>query len=167
MHDLDSQLQHIPSPLSSLEHLRPHSISIEQIAQRSHPTDAYYYPVPWKWEITLGKLLAVNGGDFYCGRNIAALFEEAGLVDIKVMRYMMPYSQWEGLTVEERAWAGYLEGFVKNALPVSIRRAGDELGGEWKGEAEEAVEDLKVYADRFDGARSFLWMYVVWGRKAE
>ena len=167
MHDLDQQVQQVPSSLSSLELLRPHSLSIAQTAQHSHPTDAYYHPAPWTWPTTIGKLLSVSGADMHCGRNIAALFEKVGLVDIKVRRYMLPYGRWDDLTAEEKRMADYVETFVRNVLPLCVRRAGEGLGDEWEAEVEDAVEDLKRHSEAYEGGRYFMWMYAVCGRKVE
>lgn len=40
--------------------------------------------------MTFGKLLALKGVDLYCGSKIASLFVEAGLIDTRIKRYMVP-----------------------------------------------------------------------------
>ncbi|KAL6703576.1 hypothetical protein ACN47E_009521 [Coniothyrium glycines] len=167
MHDLSNQPHHVPSPVSSFEHLRPHDITMEQIRTTSHPTDAYQHASPWLWDTTFHKLLAVKHVDLYCGPNIPFLFANAGLVDMTIRRYMMPYSRWDGLTREETAISDYLETFVRDLVPMSIRKAGENAGPEYAAEAERAVEDAKRYHAAYDGGRNFLWMYVVCGRKPE
>jgi hypothetical protein len=167
MHDFSCGIHHIPSQYSSLTHLRPHSITLSEIANSSHPADAYQHASPWLWDTTFGRLLALKGVDLYCGPNIPTLFAEAGLTDIKIRRYMIPYSRWEVLTKEERAMGDYLEGFLRDLIPVAIRKAGENAGPEYKEEAEEAVRDAKRYHEAYEGGRNFLWMYVVCGRKAE
>ena len=167
MHDLSNAIHHVPAYVSSLKHLRPHDITIEQIANSTHPTDAYQHSSPWPWETILGKLLALQDVDLYCGSKIPSLFVDAGLTDIHVKRYMMPYSRWEGLTREEKAMADYLETFVRDMIPVAIRKAGESAGPEYAREIEKAVRDAKRYHEAFDGGRNFVWMYVVCGRKPE
>jgi hypothetical protein len=167
MHDLSNAIHHVPADISSLEHLRPHDITIEQIANSTHPTDAYQHPSPWLWDTIFGKLLALKDVDLYCGSKIPSLFADAGLTDIRIKRYMVPYSRWEGLTREEKAMADYLETFVRDLIPVAIRKAGENAGPEYAQEIETAVRDAKRYHKEFEGGRNFLWMYVVCGRKPE
>ena len=167
MHDLSNAVHHVPEEVSSLEHLRPHDITIEQIANRSHPTDAYQQRSPWLWDTVLGKLLALKDVDLYCGSKIPSLFADAGLEDVCIRRYMVPYSRWDELTREEKEMADYLETFVRDLIPVAIRKAGDNAGPEYAGEIEEAVRDVKRYHEAYEGGRNFLWMYVVCGRKPE
>ncbi|KAF9729345.1 methyltransferase domain-containing protein [Paraphaeosphaeria minitans] len=112
-------------------------------------------------------LLALNDVDLYCGANIPSLFAEAGLTDIRITRYMVPYSRWEGLTREEKEMADYLETFVRDLIPVAIRKAGENAGPGHREEVEDAVRDAKKYHEAFDGGRNFLWMYVVCGWKPE
>lgn len=167
MHDFSNAVHHVPKHVSSFDHLRPHSISISEIANASHPTDAYQDLTPWLWETTFAKLLALKGVDLYCGSKIPSLFAEAGLVDIRIKRYMVPYSRWEDLTEAERAFADFLEPFVRDVIPVAIRKAGENDGPEFAQEVEEAIRDVKRYYENFEGGRNFLWMYVVCGRKPE
>ncbi|KAL5394639.1 hypothetical protein PMIN02_004777 [Paraphaeosphaeria minitans] len=167
MHDFAHEIHHVPAHVSSLDHLRPHSIAISEIADASHPTDAYCHPAPWSWDTIFGKLLALNDVDLYCGANIPSLFAEAGLTDIRITRYMVPYSRWEGLTREEKEMADYLETFVRDLIPVAIRKAGENAGPGHREEVEDAVRDAKKYHEAFDGGRNFLWMYVVCGWKPE
>ncbi|KAJ8112650.1 hypothetical protein OPT61_g5022 [Boeremia exigua] len=167
MHDFSQAVRRVPAHVSSLEHLRPHSITIPEIANSSHPADAYHDPSPWLWEVTFEKLLALKGVDTHCGSKIPSLFAEAGLTDIRIRRYMVPYSRWEGLTKEEKDMADYLETFIRDLVPVAIRKAGQNAGPEYAQEAEEAIADTKRYHEAYEGGRDFLWMYVVCGRKAE
>ena len=167
MHDFSNAIHHIPAHVSSFEHLRPHAISISEIATASHPTDAYQHPSPWLWETTFGKLLALKGVDLYCGSKIPSLFADAGLTNIRIKRYMVPYSRWKDLTEVERAFADYLETFARDVIPVAIRKAGENAGPEYAREVEEAVRDVRKYYEAFEGGRNFLWMYVVCGRKPE
>ncbi|KAL5374102.1 hypothetical protein DPSP01_012163 [Paraphaeosphaeria sporulosa] len=167
MHDLSHAIHHVPVDISSLEHLRPHSITISEIANVSHPTDAYCHPSPWSWAIIFGKLLALKDVDLYCGANIPSLFAEAGLTDIRITRYMVPFSRWDGLTREEREMADYLETFVRDLIPVAIQKAGESAGPEYAGEVEDAIRDARKYHEAFDEGRNSLWMYVVCGRKPE
>lgn len=165
MHDLSCAIQHVPFSVSSLDHLRPHPITTSELANSSHPTNAFHRATPWRWETIFRKFLALKGVDLYCGSAIPALFAEAGLTDVSVTRYMVPYSRWEGLTEEEKAVADFYESFIRGVIPVSIRKAGENAGPEYAEEVEEAVRDAKRYHDAYDGGRNFLWMYVVCGRK--
>lgn len=105
--------------------------------------------------------------DLYCGSKIPSLFAEAGLTDIRIERYMIPYSRWKDLTEVERAFADYLETFARDVVPVAIRKAGENAGPEYAQEVEEAIRDVRRYHEAFEGGRNFLWMYVVCGRKPE
>jgi hypothetical protein len=167
MHDFSNAIHHVPAHISSLEHLRPHSISISEVATASHATDVFQHPSPWLWETTFGKLLALKGVDLYCGSKIASLFVEAGLIDTRIKRYMVPYSRWEDLTEAERAFADYLETFARDVIPVAIRKAGENAGLEYAQEVEVAIRDVRRYHEAFEGGRNFLWMYVVSARKPE
>ncbi|KAJ4379597.1 hypothetical protein N0V86_004778 [Didymella sp. IMI 355093] len=120
---------------------------------------------PWLWETTLGKLLALKDVDLYCGSKIPSLFAEAGLTDLRIKRYMVPYSRWEDLTEAERGFADYLETFLRDVIPVAIRKAGENAGPKYTQEVEEAIKDVERYYKAFEGGRNFLWMYVVCGRK--
>lgn len=165
MHDYDHRLRRVPKHVSSFEHLRPHSITVPEIVHSSHRTDAYHQPSPWLWDTVLGKLLALKNVDVRCGSKIPSLFAEAGLVEIKITRYMMPYSRWEGLTLEERANADYLETFVRNVVPVALRKTGENAGPAYAEEVEAAIANARKYSEAYEGGREFLWMYVVCGRK--
>ncbi|KAF2450248.1 hypothetical protein P171DRAFT_402538 [Karstenula rhodostoma CBS 690.94] len=112
-------------------------------------------------------LLALKDVDLYCGVHIASLFAEAGLTDIRVTRYLVPYSRWEGLTREEKEMADYLETVVRDIIPIAIRKAGENAGPEYGREVDEAVTDARKYLEAYDGGRDFLWLYVVCGRKPE
>ncbi|OAG00965.1 uncharacterized protein CC84DRAFT_1101134 [Paraphaeosphaeria sporulosa] len=112
-------------------------------------------------------LLALKDVDLYCGANIPSLFAEAGLTDIRITRYMVPFSRWDGLTREEREMADYLETFVRDLIPVAIQKAGESAGPEYAGEVEDAIRDARKYHEAFDEGRNSLWMYVVCGRKPE
>ncbi|KAF3043991.1 hypothetical protein E8E12_004916 [Didymella heteroderae] len=158
MHDFSNAVHHIPTHFSSLERLRPHSISISEIANSSHPTDSYQNPSPWLWETTFGKLLALKDVDLYCGTKIPSLFAEAGLIDIRIKRYMIPYSRWGELTDAERAFADYLQTFARDVMPVAIRKAGENVGLAHAQEVEEAVKDVRRYYESFEGGRNFLWL---------
>src|SRR5690349_18112246 len=118
MHDLSTEIQHILPHISSLEHFRPHSITINEIANSSHPTDSYYSPSTFIWDSILNKLLALKDVDSYCGSNIGSLFTDAGLTDINIKRYMFPFGTWDELTGEERETADYLGTSWKEVLPV-------------------------------------------------
>ncbi len=167
MHDFDHSLRHVPAHVSSLEHLRPHSITISEIANSSHPADIYHHHAPWLWDATFDKLLSLKDVDIRCGSHIPSLFAEAGLTDIMIRRYMVPYSRWEGLTREEKEFADYLETFIRDLVPVAIRKAGENAGSQYALEAEEAVADARRYHQAYEGGRDFLWMYVICGRKPE
>lgn len=167
MHDFSNAVHHVPAGVDSTAHLRPHTITMPEIVASSHLTDAYHEATPWLWETTLSKLLALKDVDLYCGPNIPFLFAKAGLVDITVRRYMVPYSTWEGLTREEQEMAEYLECFIRDYVPISLRKAGENAGPEYKEVVEEAIRDAKKYHEAYSGGRNFLWMYVVCGRKPE
>lgn len=167
MHDYCLQIRHIPEHVSSTEHLRPHSITISEIANSNHPTDAYQYPSFWLWDSVFEKLLALKGVDIRCGSKIPSLFAEAGLTDIRITRYMMPYSRWEGLTKQEKANADYLETFVRDLIPIALRKAGENAGPGYAKDVEAAIADARKYYEAYEGGRNFVWMYVVCGRKPE
>lgn len=167
MHDLSNSIQHIPTHFSSFVHLRPHTITAAELATSTHPTNTYHHPTPWLWQTTLARLLAARNADLYIGDRLPSLFAAAGLQDVEVTRYMLPFSRWEELTQEEREVADYLEGFVRDVIPVAIRKAGDNVhegvvSGE---EVESAVDDVGRYVEGYEGGRTFLWLYVVRGRK--
>lgn len=167
MHDYDHKIRRVPEHVSSFEHLRPHAISISEITHSSHPADDYHDISTWLWDTTFEKLLALSDVDIRCGSKIASLFVEAGLTDIKIRRYMVPYSRWEGLTTEEKEIADYLETFVRDLVPVATRKAGENAGSEYSLEVEAAIDDARKYYEGYQGGRNFLWMYVVCGRKPE
>ena len=167
MHDLSTELQHVPEQVSSLEHCRPHSITINEIANSSHRTNSYCSPTTWAWVTVLDKLLALKDGDIYCGSKIGSLFADAGLTDIHIKRYMFPFSRWDELTSEERGMADYMGTAWKEVLPILIKKAGDSAGPEYAEDAERGVRDVEKYYETFEGGRNFMWMYVVCGRKPE
>lgn len=165
MHDFDLMIRHVPENVSSLVHLRPHSMTISEDVNSSHRTDAYQHLSTWHWDTIFENLLALKGVDIRCGSKIASLFAAAGLTDIRIRRDMVPYSRWEGLTPEEKEFADYLETFVRDLVPVAIRKAGESAGPEFALEAKAAIEDARKYYEAYEGGRDFLWMYVVCGRK--
>lgn len=149
MHDFSNAVHHVPTHVTSLTHLRPHSISVSEIATASHRTDAYQHSSPWLWETTFGKLLALKGVDLYCGSKIPSLFAEFSLTDIRIKRYMFPYSRWDELTEAERVFADYPGSFARDVLPVAIRKAGEHAGPEYAQEVEEAIKDVRRYYEAF------------------
>lgn len=167
MHDFSNAVQHVPVGIDSTTHLRSHTITMAELAASSHPTDAYHQATPWLWETTTAKLLALKDVDIYCGRNIPFLFEKAGLVDITIRRYMVPYSTWDGLTREEQEIGEYLECFIRDYVPITLRKAGENAGPGYEDEVVAAILDAKKYHETYVGGRNFLWMYVVCGRKPE
>ncbi|OSS45178.1 hypothetical protein B5807_09373 [Epicoccum nigrum] len=167
MHDLSTKIQHILPHISSFEHFRPHSITINEIANSSHPTDSYYSPSAFIWDSILNKLLALKDVDSYCGSNIGSLFTDAGLTDIHIKRYMFPFGTWDELTGEERGTADYMGTSWKEVLPVLFKKAGENAGPEYAEDVVKAIRDVKKFYESYEGGRNFLWMYVVCGRKPE
>jgi hypothetical protein len=167
MHDLSTDVQHIPAHISSLEHFRPHSITSNEIANSSHPTDSYCSPSTCIWDSILDKLLALKDVDIYCGSKIGSLFADAGLTDIRIKRYMFPFGRWDELTSEERGMADYIGTSWKEVLPILIKRAGDNAGPEYAEDVERGIRDVMKFYETFEGGKNFLWMYVVCGRKPE
>lgn len=108
MHDLSTEIQHIPAHISSLEHFHPQFITMNEIANSSHPPSSYCSPSAFIWGSILDKLLALKDVDIYCGSKIGSLFADAGLTDIHIKRYMSPFSKWDELTNEERETAEYI-----------------------------------------------------------
>ena len=167
MHDLSTEIQHIPAHISSLEHFRPHAITINAIANSSHPTSSFCAPSTFIWDSILDKLLALKDVDIYCGSKIGSLFADAGLIDIHIKRYMFPFSKWDELTNQERETAEYIGIGWKEVLPILIRKAGDNAGAEYADDVEKGIRDVEKFYETFEGGRNFLWMYVVCGRKPE
>ena len=167
MHDFSLDIHHLSAHISSLEHFRPQSITINEIANSSHPTDSYYSRSPFIWDSILDRLLARKDVDIYCGSKIGSLFANAGLTDIHIKRYMFPFGRWDELTSEERETADFLETSWKAVLPVVIRKSGENAGPEYAKDAEKAIQDMKKFYEGYEGGRNFLWLYVVCGRKPE
>lgn len=167
MHDVSHEIRQVIPHVNSLEHLRPHSITLSELATHGHPSEAYQVSNPSLWETTLAKLLAIKQADIYCGQNLPLYFSQAGLVDITVKRYMIPHGRWKDLTREEKEMADYIERFVRDVIPICIRKAGENAGPEHALDVQEAIQDVKKYHSKYESEKNFLWMYVVCGRKPQ
>ncbi|KAF3003666.1 hypothetical protein E8E13_008392 [Curvularia kusanoi] len=167
MHELSTEVYNIPDNVTSLEYLRPHAITIDQLANSSHPSDASSNRLPFLWEAILNKLLALKGVDPHCAPKIPTLFEAAGLRDIHIKRYMFPWGRWEGQTREEQAIADYTVATTLEIMPVALRKAGEDAGPEYSEETEAALKDIERFQQVLSEGRNFIWICVICGRKPE
>lgn len=121
-------------------------------------------PEPWRaiWH----NLMRSRGLEPRIGSLLAGYFVDAGLEEIRVERYVLPFGIWEGMTDAQRCMAPVHEAFVREDAPVLIRKLGsaNSMSSE---EVDKVVEDLKAFVERFEGNREFGWVYIVYGRKAQ
>jgi hypothetical protein len=166
MHDLDMSHYRAPEPItpSQLTSLRPHSLTFAEVESKSHPADAWR--TPCSWLTTFDKLSAANGLDVYCGIRLPLLFAKAGLEDVQIRRYMYPLAIWEGLTDVEKTFAMYHKNGMGKHFPHLIRKLGQGQDTVTQEEVEKASEGARKQNERLEDSRSFIWVYVVCGRKA-
>lgn len=121
---------------------------------------------PESWRIIWHNLMRSRGLEPRIGSLLAKYFEDAGLEEIRVERYLLPFGIWEGMTEAQRCMAPVHEAFVRDDAPVLIRKLGsaNSMSSE---EVGKVLEDLKAFVERFEGNREFGWVYVVYGRKAQ
>lgn len=98
------------------------------------------------WRRALAKVAAVKGWDLYCGRNIEGYMRDAGLVDVQVREYRIPFGTW---AVKERRetrrigehLAKEMRTLYWHAIPKMLGGMGYEEG-EIEGFREEAMIEL-------------------------
>ena len=118
------------------------------------------------WARALNAAMRAKAMDPACGANIATYMRRAGLVDIRVRRYVWPHGVWEGLPAEAEMLGQYmgeigaeLFGGVVRRLGVEVKDAGkgvEEVVGEIEGELGHGSKGEK---------RVWFWVWVAVGRK--
>ncbi|KAF2015765.1 S-adenosyl-L-methionine-dependent methyltransferase [Aaosphaeria arxii CBS 175.79] len=163
-HDLENVVHRVPDDVTTPTLLAPHDLTLAQVKSKSHPADQYLNDPAWN--VTFQKLLRRKGLDPLIGWRLPQMFADAGLVDIKVRRYMYPWGVWEGMTDAEKQFAELGRGVISQMLPSALAKLQQGIGkAEEEGEVKSAIEDLHAQARSWERGRLFIWLYVVYGRK--
>jgi hypothetical protein len=163
MHEPDLTLHLTPPASGNAYDSYPRKPSLEELRAETLPVGKD----PESWRTALQSLFRSCGLDSGVGSQLPKLFEDAGLEDIRIERYVFPYGTWEGMTDAQRRYAPVMKAFVKNDLPHVIRKLVSVTGSMSDEEAERIIEDSKAFATRCNGNREFGWFYVVCGRKQQ
>jgi hypothetical protein len=107
----------------------------------------------------------MNGMDIRCGRHLAQHFADAGLEDVRIKRYLLPFSYIEELGDEGKLLAEHHRGAIGSHLPDVVMKIGRGQDVVAWNEVEKAAAGAKRQNDEFDTARVFAWFYVVCGKK--
>lgn len=118
------------------------------------------------WRATWHNLMRSRGLEPRIGSLLAKCFEDAGLKEILIKRYVLPFGTWEGMTDAQRRMAPVHEVFVRDDAPILIRKLG-AMGSMSSEEVDKVLENLDAFVNRFEGNREFGWVYVVCGRKTQ
>jgi hypothetical protein len=167
MHDLNMRIYRVPSPTTSTDRamLNPHTLTLAEMQKNSHPTEAWHEPRVWLE--TLNQLSAAKGLDGECGLHLPGEFVEAGLEDVRIKRYIYPYSMSEGYTDVEKNFARHHREGMGGHLSDLIKKMGQGQNVVSQEDVEKAVEDAKKANEKenWGTGGEFIWMYVVCGRK--
>lgn len=118
----------------------------------------------WKWQLAARHGAAQLGLDFDIGVNAEGYMQEAGLVDVKVEKYMVPYGTWLATEKPETRRIGAHNArdmgpvFSETMLPGITRKL--DLGETEMGELK---DDCRHCLKGEDG--KYWWFYVTAGRK--
>ena len=119
----------------------------------------------WRWQQAMRRGARQLGLDLDVGLNARKYMEDAGLVDIHVEKYLVPYGTWmvkdrpETAKIGEHQATGMGPVFSNSILPGVTRKLG--LGNEeLEGLKEECRRTLRAEEGKY------WWFYATWGRKA-
>lgn len=118
------------------------------------------------WRVVWHNMMRARGLEPRIGTLLGSYLENAGLEDVQVERYVLPFGTWEGMTEAQRRMAPIHEAFVRDDAPDLIRKLGN-VGSMSSEEVGKVIEDLKAFVGRFHGNREHGWIYVVYGKKAQ
>ena len=119
----------------------------------------------WKWTYPLRRGASQLGLDLDIGSNAKQYMENAGLVDVQVVKYKVPFGTWmadgkpETRKIGEHQVPNMANVISEHVLPGVTRELNIP---------EEEMRELKEECRRCLGEEEgkFWWFYVVWGRKA-
>ena len=118
----------------------------------------------WKWQHAMRRGAAQLGLDLDIGINAEKYMQTAGLVDVKVHKYMVPFGSWLADEKPETRNIGMSSDsdlgpvFSESILPGVTRKLG--LG---EAEMEELKEECRRCLKGEEG--KYWWFYVTMGRK--
>ncbi|CAO2654269.1 Nn.00g110020.m01.CDS01 [Neocucurbitaria sp. VM-36] len=166
MHDLDMSTHHVPHDITPTQRgdVLPHNLTLHEAQSNAHPTSSWISRPPW--QTTFDKLVNAKGLDSTAGSLLPGLFADTGLQDVRIRRYLYPYSMWNEQTEEQKRFAKHHRRTLGDVMPMMIKRqgAGSDLVDE--AELQRAIKSAEAERDEWDGGRSFAWVYVVCGQKA-
>ncbi|KAL8642056.1 MAG: hypothetical protein Q9228_001222 [Teloschistes exilis] len=118
----------------------------------------------WKWHLAMRRGAPELGLDLNIGLHAQRYMEEAGLIDVQVVKYMVPFGTWlAGERPETRKIGEHSAGemgkvFSQSILPGVTRNLGIP---------EDEMRELQVECKRCLAGEEgkYWWFYVVWGRK--
>lgn len=165
MHDMDISIYRVPENItpSQREMLRPHSLSLTELQNDSHPVDAWR--VSCDWADIFKQLCAAKGMDLECGKKLAGMFVEAGLEDVHVRRYAYYMGLWDGLTDVEKKFAQFHEKTMGSDLGRAIFKVGLGQDAVSQERIDQAYAGVNKEAENWEGNRKFFFIYAVCGRK--
>ena len=133
-----------------------HDLSYEWLKD-GKPIDAN-----WRWRQEMNKGLEKKGLDPYCGRRIEGWMKEAGMVDVRVTKYKVPWGIWDADNRPEtrkigEQMVGDIVAVFGNLIP---KLCGGFLSEE---EVEELIREMRECLK--DDVGIFWYFDVVVGRK--
>lgn len=120
---------------------------------------------PESWRAALGGLFRARGLEPDIGSQLPKRFEDAGLEDIRIERYIFPYGSWEGMTDVQRRFTSVNERFLRHDAPALLGKLAMVTGAMSDEDVATNVEAVREFLTRYSGNREFSWIYVVCGRK--
>ena len=122
---------------------------------------------PESWRVALQGLFRARGLDPSVGSHLPKRFEDAGLENIRIARYILPYGSWEGMADAQRRFAPVNGRFLRDDAPAVMGKLAKVTGAMSEEDVAKNAEALRDFMKRYDGNREFAWTYVVCGRKPQ
>lgn len=124
-----------------------------------------YVPAdPESWRVIWHNMMRSRGLEPQIGTLLGIYLENAGLEEVRIERYVLPFGTWKGMTDAQRRMAPIHENFVRNDALGLIRKLGS-AGSMSSEEVGKVVEGLEAFVEKFNGNREHGWIYVAYGRK--
>jgi hypothetical protein len=166
MHDIEFNSYRVPEDPTPAqrEMTRPHSLTLAEALNESHPLEAWRNPC--EWEETFKELCAHKGMDLESAKKLPKWFVENGLEDVQIKRYAYYTGAWEGMTDAERRFALFHKNTSMVDLVAGVRKVGQGQDVVSQDKVERAVAEMnELVNDKWESSRSFDFVYAVCGRK--
>jgi hypothetical protein len=162
MHEPDVTLHLTPPASGNVHDKYSRTPSLEEVKAET-PSDED----PESWRVAPQGLSGARSLDPSIGSHLPKRFEDAGLDDIRIARYILPYGSWTGMTDVQRQFAPVNGRFLRDNAPAVMRKLAKVTGAMSEEDVAKNVDALRGFMERYDGNREFAWTYVVCGRKPQ